>query len=191
MGNAVVVGGGHNGLVAATLLADAGWDVVICEEQERLGGAVYSDRSVHPDFVTDWYSAFYPLGAASPVITGLELQDHGLRWTHAPQVLAHVFADDRCALLSRDLATTAGSLAAFAPADARSWEQLVTQFEQIRVPMIKALFTPFPPVRNGVALARALGAAEVLRFLRLAVQPVRRAGEELFAGDGARMMLAG
>jgi len=77
-GTAVVIGAGHNGLVAGILLADAGWDVVVLEEQERVGGAVFSDRSVHPDFVTDWYSAFYPLGAASPVIAGLDLDQCGL-----------------------------------------------------------------------------------------------------------------
>jgi phytoene dehydrogenase-like protein len=190
-GDAVVIGAGHNGLVAANLLADAGWDVLVLEQQERIGGAVYSDRCVHPDFVTDWYSAFYPLGAASPVITGLDLHRHGLRWTHAPHVLAHVFTDDRCVLLSRDLATTTSSVAEFAPGDGAAWEQLVAQFEAIRAPLIRALFTPFPPVRSAVGLARALGVADVIRFLRLAVQPVRRASEEFFDGEGARLLLAG
>ena len=190
-GEAVVVGAGHNGLVAANLLADAGWDVVVLEEQERIGGAVYSDRSVHPEFVTDWYSAFYPLGAASPAISGLELERHGLRWSHAPHVLAHLFSDDRCALLSRDLATTAASMAEFAPGDGRAWEQLVAAFEEVREPLLRALFTPFPPVRSTVSLARAFGAADLVRFLRFAVLPVRRAGEELFAGEGGRLLLAG
>src|SRR4051794_9880848 len=191
MGSAVVVGGGHNGLVAAILLADAGWDVVVCEEQERLGGAVFSDRSVHPDFITDWYSAFYPLGAASPVITGLGLEAHGLRWSHAPAVLAHVLPDDRCAVLSRDVAATAASVDEFASGDGAAWTELVEQFEQLRQPLLRALFTPFPPVRAATSLYRALGTAEVLRFLRFAVQPVRRAGDELFGGEGARLLLAG
>ena len=39
--------------------------------------------------------------------------------------------------------------------------------------------------------AADLGVSELLRFLRFAVQPVRRAGEELFAGEGAAMLLAG
>ena len=61
-GAAVVVGAGHNGLVAANLLADAGWDVLVLEAQDHVGGAVRLRPSLHPDFVTDWYSAFYPLG---------------------------------------------------------------------------------------------------------------------------------
>ncbi|HKC27218.1 MAG TPA: NAD(P)/FAD-dependent oxidoreductase [Jatrophihabitans sp.] len=190
-GEAVVIGAGHNGLVAATMLADAGWDVTVLEQQDRLGGAVYSDRSLHPDYVTDWYSAFYPLAAASPVINALDLGEHGLRWSHAPAVLAHVLPDDSCALLSRDLDTTAAALEEFAPGDGDAWRKLVGEFNRIREPVLRALLTPFPPVRPAAALARVLGTADLLRFVRMAVQPVRRAGDELFDGEGARLLLAG
>jgi len=40
--DAVIVGGGPNGLVAATILADAGWSVLLLEAQDELGGAVKS-----------------------------------------------------------------------------------------------------------------------------------------------------
>jgi phytoene dehydrogenase-like protein len=190
-GSAAVVGGGHNGLVAAIVMADAGWDVVVLEEQERLGGAVFSDRSMHPEFVTDWYSAFYPLGAASPVLSALDLEACGLRWAHAPAVLAHILPDDRCAVLSRDLDATAASLDGFAAGDGDAWRALVAQFESMREPLLSALFSTFPPVRAATALFRAVGTADLLRFLRFAVQPVRRAGDELFGGEGAKLLLAG
>ena len=38
--DAVVIGAGPNGLVAANVLADAGWQVVVCEEQPEPGGGV-------------------------------------------------------------------------------------------------------------------------------------------------------
>ena len=76
--DAVVVGAGPNGLVAANRLADAGWSVVVLEAQPTVGGAVRSDRDVHPDFVHDTFSAFYPLAAASRTISSFHLERHGL-----------------------------------------------------------------------------------------------------------------
>ena len=51
--DAVVVGAGPNGLVAANRLVDAGWAVLVLESQPEVGGAVRSDRDVHPDYVHD------------------------------------------------------------------------------------------------------------------------------------------
>src|SRR3954452_8740886 len=87
--DAVVVGGGHNGLVAAILLADAGWDGVVCEAGDEPGGAARSAEVRGPGFVSDLFSAFYPLGVASTVLSRLDLSAHGLEWSHAPLVLAH------------------------------------------------------------------------------------------------------
>lgn len=86
--DAVVIGGGHHGLVAAAVLADAGWDVCLLEGADVLGGAVRS-AELHPGFTADLFSAFYPLTAGSPVLRALELAGHGLAWSHAPAVLAH------------------------------------------------------------------------------------------------------
>ena len=76
--DAVVIGSGPNGLVAANRLVDAGWSVVVLEAQPRPGGAVASDTDVHPGFVHDTFSAFYPLSAISPTMTSLGLEEHGL-----------------------------------------------------------------------------------------------------------------
>lgn len=190
-GEAVVIGAGHNGLVGAILLADAGWDVLVLEQQEHVGGAIHSDRTLHPDYVTDWFSAFYPFAEASPILRALDLDQHGLHWSHAPAVLAHVLPDDRCAVLSRDVAATAASLDTFAAGDGAAWTRLAERFGALREPLMRSLFTPFPPVRGAAALARELGVADLLRFARFAVQPVRRAGEELFGGEGARLLMAG
>jgi len=59
MPDAVVIGAGPNGLVAANLLADAGWSVEVLEAQSRPGGAVKSSEPVEPGFVSDEMSAFY------------------------------------------------------------------------------------------------------------------------------------
>jgi phytoene dehydrogenase-like protein len=188
---AIVVGAGPNGLVAANLLADAGWQVLVLEATEHLGGAVRSDESVQAGFVTDLYSSFYPLGAASPILRGLALEQYGLQWTHAPTVLAHVWPDDRSAVIGRERQVTAASVDRFAAGDGQAWLDLVDRFEQISEPLLAALFTPFPPVRAGLRLARRMGTAELLRFARFAMTPVRRFGEEQFRGPAAPLLLAG
>ena len=81
--DAVVIGAGPNGLVAANRLIDAGWSVLVLEAQRSIGGAVKSDEAVEPGFVHDTFSAFYPLAAASPTIQSFGLEEHGLRWSHA------------------------------------------------------------------------------------------------------------
>ncbi|MFE1250634.1 phytoene desaturase family protein [Streptomyces sp. NPDC058766] len=191
MPDAVVIGAGPNGLVAANLLADAGWSVEVLEEQPEPGGAVRHDRGVDPGFVNDLFSSFYPLAAASPVLAGLRLDDHGLRWSHAPSVLAHPLTDGSCAVLDRDIGTTAASLDTFAPGDGAAWERLHEVWRSLRPGVLDALFTPFPPVRAAARLALRLRAAGGLRVARSLVLPVRRMGEEEFRGEGGRLLLAG
>ena len=189
--DAVVIGAGHNGLVAANLLADAGWDVTVLESEDRAGGAVHSDRSLHPDYVTDWFSSFYPLAAASPVLAELELERWGLTWLHSPAVLAHVLPDGRAAVLHRDIARTAASLDEFAAGDGAAWIAMVEEFERIREPLLRAILTPFPAPRAVAKLWSTMGTAGMLRFGRTAVSPVRRWTAENFGGEGAAMLFAG
>lgn len=189
--DAVVVGAGPNGLVAANLLADAGWDVLVLEEQPEPGGAVRSAEVTAPGFVSDLYSSFYPLAVGSPVIARLRLEEHGLRWRHAPQVLAHPLLDGRTAVLSRDLATTAASVGAFHGDDDGAWRDLVDQWRALSPHVVGTVTDPFPPVRSATALVRRLGPREALRFARFATLSVRRFSEERFRGEGAALLLAG
>ena len=57
--DAAVIGAGHNGLVAAALLADAGWDVLVLEAQSDPGGAVRSADCSRATSAT--LQRFYPL----------------------------------------------------------------------------------------------------------------------------------
>ncbi|GGT79510.1 phytoene desaturase family protein [Actinomadura citrea] len=191
MADAVVVGAGHNGLVAANMLADAGWDVEVLEAQPEPGGAVRSDRGVHPDYVSDLCSAFYPLGVASPAMRALELERHGLRWRHAPAVLAHPLPDGRCAVLERDRHATAAGLDALGAGDGEAWLRLCRLWDDMGEDVLRALFTPFPPVRAALPLLRSARRAGGLRALRTLLAPVRTLGEQEFAGPGGPLLLAG
>lgn len=188
--DAVVVGAGHNGLVAANDLADAGWDVIVVEASPHAGGAVQTAEVTAPGFRTDLFSAFYPMTAASPVIRRLDLGAHGLRWRHAPVVLGHAGADGPATLLHRDPRRTADALDRAHPGDGEAWLQLADAWDRWGVHMLEALLSPFPPVRAGVRLAGA-ARSELLDLARLAILPVRRLGEERFHGPDPTLLLAG
>ena len=145
--DAIVIGAGPNGLVAANHLVDAGWSVLVLEGQPDLGGAVRSANDVHPDFVHDTFSAFYPLAAASPTIRSFHLEEHGLVWRHAPAVLGHPLPDGSWALLDRDRAVTAAWFDDLHPGDGDAWLELCDQWDVIGEQLIQGLLTPFPPVR--------------------------------------------
>ena len=140
MVDAVVVGAGHNGLVAANVLADAGWSVRVVEAEEEPGGAVRSGELVEPGFVHDRFSSFYPLGAASPVFRSLGLD---VPWRHGPLVLAHPAPDGTCAVLERGPDPL---------------------WERVEPAVMRGLVTPFPQVRAALSLALEPRAASLLRL---------------------------
>ncbi len=72
----VVVGGGHNGLVAAGLLARAGLDVVVCEARDVVGGAAVSEKPFGPDYTVTSLSYVVSLLPAS-LVRALDLEAHG------------------------------------------------------------------------------------------------------------------
>ena len=187
MPDAVIIGSGPNGLVAANVLADHGWDVVVLEATATPGGAVQSAELIEPGYVNDVFSAFYPLAAASPVVKELHLERHGLRWLHAPLALAHPAADGTCPVVSRDVEETMASLGA----DGAAWRALFNLWERVGDPLVEALLRPFPPVRPALRALGTLRPSEVARFARFLLLPVRRLGEEEFDGVPARRLLTG
>ena len=189
--DAVVVGSGPNGLVAANLLADAGWTVVVLEAAADPGGAVRSAEVAAPGYISDLFSAFYPLSAPPAPLARLGLDTYGLRWCHAPTVLSHVTPDGAAVTLSRDVEATAASVERFAPGDGERWRRAYAAWQRTGPDLMRTLFTPFPPVRAGLGLLRRAGVGDGLRLARRFLLPADKLGRELFRGAGARLLVAG
>lgn len=190
--DAVVIGAGHHGLVAAAMLADAGWDVLVLEAQPEPGGAVRS-AELTPGYITDLFSSFYPMTVASPAMAALRLEDHGLRWSHAPAVVGHPrgAADDDPPVIYRDPARTATEFARREPADGDNWWRAVELWRKISAPLLDAMLAPFPPVRPMLRLLLKLGTADAVRLARLLIQPANTMVDELFDGEAPRILLLG
>ena len=153
--DAVVVGGGTTGWSPPRCSPTPAGTSACSRRPTTSAGAVRS-APVHPGFTADLSSAFYPLAAASPVLRALDLEPHGLSWSHAPAVLAHPPRPDGdpAAVLHRDREATAAGLAEQHPRDGEAWLRCAGSGTPSGEPLLRTLFTTFPPVRGPAALLR-------------------------------------
>jgi phytoene dehydrogenase-like protein len=171
----IVIGAGHNGLVAAIHLAQAGADVTVLEHGPHHGGASSSGELTLPGFVHDHCAGFVPMAAASPALRELEL---GVDWVNPDVVLAHPFEDGSAIALHRDVDATVESLGPAGP----SWRAAMARMLPLADPFMGAILTPLPPVRDGVRLAARLR-RDGLEWARRLAGSVEALGLDLFEGD--------
>lgn len=176
--DAVVIGGGPNGLTAACLLARAGRRVLLVEARETVGGATASAALTLPGFIHDPGSAVHPFGVVSPVFRSLELQRFGLRWVQPPAPLAHPLDGGRAVLLERSVSATAAGIGRDGSAYHRLMAPLARWWQRIQPTVLDPL--RFPP--HPVAAAR---------FGLRALWPLTRLARTLFREEAAPALMAG
>src|SRR4051794_36918311 len=176
--HALVVGAGHNGLVAAIHLAAAGIDVTVLEHASQPGGASRSVESTLPGFIHDHCAGFVPMTAASPAMRELELERDGLEWVNPPVVVAHPFADGASIALYRDVGATVASLGPAGAGWAAAMDRLLPHAQRLA----GTILSPLPPVRGGARLALSLR-REGLEWVRRLAGSVEALGLDLFEGD--------
>ncbi|MDI3285241.1 NAD(P)/FAD-dependent oxidoreductase [Polyangium sp. 15x6] len=179
--DAIVIGAGPNGLVAANYLAQAGWSVLVLEAQRRPGGAAWTEESTLPGFLHDVGAAFFPFGPTSPALMPLDLPEAGLVWRHAPLDSAHPAKDGTCAAIGRDLEASKRSLGE----DGAAWEELARWHGKTREKLLDALLSTLPAV--GPMLR--FGPANLLRLAAVAASSGRGYAERTFRTEPARRII--
>ncbi len=177
--DAVVVGSGPNGLVAAATLADEGLRVLVLEAQDTLGGGARSAALTQPGFVHDTCSTVWSLGLASKAMRALPLEEHGVEWLHAELPLAQPLDGGRAALLHRSVEETAEGLGP----DGAAYRRLMGPLVASGFDLTDSLLSPFQlPPRHPLLLARYGWAG---------VRSARGLIRSRFRTDEARALLAG
>jgi phytoene dehydrogenase-like protein len=188
---AIVIGGGPNGLAAAIRLAQNGMPVTVLEQAEQPGGAVRSEELTLPGFLHDTFSSVYPATVASPVFSRMPLESHGLEWVHPRACMAHPVEDGSAAVLYRDLEATAASLDRQYPGDGGRWAQFASPFLDAFDAVREMMLSGFPPVRGALALLRGGGPKAGATFGRLLTGSATGLARRLFESEGSRAWLYG
>lgn len=179
--DAVVVGGGPNGLAAAIELARNGVHVLLVEAGDAVGGAARTEELTLPGFHHDVGSAVHPLGAGSPFLSSLPLAGHGLEWVHPEVPLAHPVEGSEAGLLRRDLDATVSGLGT----DGATYRRLVEPFCRMWPTFVDhVLDAPTRPPRDPMLMAR-FGVRALRSTSALARSFHTEGGRALLAGNAA------
>jgi phytoene dehydrogenase-like protein len=183
--DAIVVGSGPNGLLAAITLARAGLKVTVFEAAPHAGGGLRSEPLTLDGFVHDVCSAVHPLALASPAFADLDLEAHGVRWCMPDVALAHPLDGGIAATVVCSVEETADGLGV----DGDVYRELMAPLVEHGDAIIDGLLSPIRVPRAPITLARfgfsAVRSAKGLASSRFET-PLARA---LFAGIAAHAML--
>jgi len=194
----LLVGGGHNGLVAAAQLARAGLKTLVLERRATIGGAAVTDE-FHPGFRCSTLA--HVAQPARSVIDALHLASHGLElidpdpWMFAPA------RDGRALVLSRDESRSAESIAQFSHNDAQAYREFRNTLGRITAVVRDAMAASPPeidqpsrasvwPLLRLAQKLRGLGKKDAYRLMRWGPMPAADFASEWFESEPLRAVVA-
>jgi phytoene dehydrogenase-like protein len=195
----IIIGGGHNGLVAAGYLAKAGLKTLVLERREIVGGGSVTEE-IHPGFRCSTLA--HSTGPLLPhIVKDLDLKSHGLEFIQ-PEVRALALnPEGQSICLYRDQGQTVSELQKTSTHDAKSYVEFERSFARIgRV--LAPLMTMTPPSIDKPAAAelwnlgklglsfRGLGKQDAFRLLRWGPMAVADLVAEWFENETLRALIA-
>jgi len=161
----IIIGAGHNGLVAAAYLAKQGNKVLVLERRSLVGGSVVTE-SFGDGFTVD---SLQTGGTLRPeIVKDLKLAQHG--WTSSTEkpVFVSVLPDSNALVLDPDPAKAAESIKSFSEKDARRWHEFRRFMDKAANILDIAYATIMPRLPKGMSFSEGYGLMELGLDLRLA-----------------------
>jgi len=197
--DAVIVGGGHNGLVTAAYLARAGRKVLVLERREFVGGCSVTE-SLWPGYRVS-SAAYLTSLLQERIVRELDLPRFGYRVDAKDPAFFSAFPDGRHFFMWQDRAKTLAEISKFSRRDAEVYPAYEDQVERISQVVEHLLLTtppPFPPRGIGglleyVKLAgrlRGLPPRDMVALVKIFTQSAAEFLDEWFESDEVKVTLA-
>jgi phytoene dehydrogenase-like protein len=141
--DAIIIGGGHNGLVTAAYLARAGQQVLVLEQRETLGGAAATEE-IFPGFKVN--TGAHDAGLLRPeVVAELRLRSHGLEFIQNPVTVFAPQLDGPALTMWQEVRQTQAELAKFSVADSEKFPDFMRQVT-LMTGVLDKIMTITPPI---------------------------------------------
>ncbi len=183
--DAIVVGGGHNGLVSAAYLARAGLKVLVLERRPLVGGASVTEE-VFPG--VRFSRLAYSAGLLRPeIVSELELARFGYEAHPFDPQFFLPFPDGDSMLLWNDAARNEKELARFSKKDAETYPKYVAFWTEVMELIEAMVLEPPPPLPDLLGMFRGPEAEELAK--RILLQSAADLLDEFFESDEVKAML--